>query len=310
MHLYFALAFAGGFYHPMDIASESERFQAASEALQAPVTSVQAAAQARSQALIEHELALDLLGSRAVDAEHEHHAVLRHEYQKGFGDVQAFMDLLVTDFDRSFTSAMERALTAHAGLTECAREVEQGTPLPGLPARRVANPECVAPDQNASIAQTIDEDEALQAELDALLARAWPTFSGADGPGAPLEGASKWVDLSRVATTFLQPLVKSTARSEAAEQSRLELESEQGAGDRYLTQLQALRTKTSAQRRDGAASFMLAIERAFQTDAKRSGASTAWCPRPSSLGGCVGEDVTDDWLKRIENDRKIQKTRS
>ena len=52
IQLWFALAHAGGFYHPTDIASESARFVTASEALQAPVVAAQAAAQARSEALM------------------------------------------------------------------------------------------------------------------------------------------------------------------------------------------------------------------------------------------------------------------
>jgi len=310
MYLVFALAHAGGFYSPMDIANESERFTSASAALQAPVAAAQAAAQARSLALIDHELALDMLGSRVIDAEREHHAVLRHEYQRGFSDLQSFTDTFVMDFDAAFTGAMQRVLGATDGLTDCPREVQQGQTLPGLPSRWVPNPACVGPDKNGELAAKMDADASLQAELDALLSRPWPDLSDADGPGAPLDGATQWVDLSRVADAFLQSLVQSTARSEATEQSRLELERTEGADDGYVDRLQSLRAVTAKKRNDGAAALLQAIERAFAADAKRSGISTSWCPRPSSLGGCVGADVTDTWLTTIETDRKIQKARS
>jgi hypothetical protein len=309
MYLVFALAHAGGFYNPMDIANESERFTSASTALQAPVAAAQSAAQARSLALVDHELALDLLGSRVIDAEREHHAVLRHEYQRGFSGLQSFTDTFVMDFDAAFTGAMQRVLSATDGLTDCPREVQQGQTLPGLPSRWVANPACIGPDRNGELAAKIDADASLQAELDALLSRPWPDLSDADGPGAPLDGATQWVDLSRVADAFLQSLVQSTARSEATEQSRLELERTEGADDGYVEQLQSLRAMTAKQRSEGAAGLLQAIERAFAAETKRSGISTSWCPRPRSLGGCVGADVTDAWLTTIETDRKIQKAR-
>ena len=110
------------------------------------------------------------------------------------------------------------------------------------------------------------------------------------------------------ADAYLQPLVRSTARAEAAEQSRLELESAAGTDGEYVDRLRALRTSTATQRQEGARAFLAAVEKALASDAKRSGTTTSWCPRPSTIGGCVGEDVTDAWIAIIKDDRKIQKT--
>lgn len=304
-----ALAAGGGFYHPNDVAAESAVYARSSEKLSAPVEALQAEVDALGPALLQYREALDLLGARAPAAERDRLLALEAQYNRQYAGAQSFLDGLVGGFDDAFVQAKDRAV---AGLgvpaVECEREVATGMSMPGMPQRRTPNPACTGDDLNGKIAAAMDADPKLAAALEELLARPFPHVELDVDPQPVIGAGDRWISVSSFVRLAARKQL--TAIDNQDDEARAEIDAllETGATPQELAAAQEkgqeIAAATAAKRAALAAPALAAADKLLAKWAKKEPA-TAWCANPPALGGCVGEDATNDLASRLVDEKKV-----
>jgi len=304
-------AFAGGYFHPNDIATESERFRSASEQLIEPVDQAQLQAKVWAKALVDYEEALDLWGPGGSTSEREQLQALRTQYSVQFEGLQQFTDTFVTDFDLLFSDAMARQLVRHPDAVPCERSLPAGPRMPGLPARVTANPECKGEDLNPALASSIDQDTALQAGLDELLNRTWPTIVLDASPVALSDNPERWIAVGSLAHSLLNASLRQIDKDDRMARSALELELHDEmtaeAAQALSERTRTLNASTAQERHDLFSPVRAAVDKLCDRWTAKGEPSTGWCLRPVKLGGCAGEDATDALWARLQEERAIQR---
>ncbi|MEZ4320115.1 MAG: hypothetical protein R3F61_21730 [Myxococcota bacterium] len=295
-----------GFYHPAEVAAQSEAFGKASERSAAAASDAQSGVRAHAEALRRFEEALDLLGSREPAGQRDRHAALEKRYNRDFAALQAFADAMVQDFDGAFGRALERALAAHPGAVRCQGQIPSGPRLPGIPQRTTANPECQGDDLNAALAASMDADPTLASDLAGVLARPWPALGLDAEPVAPV-GGERWVSVSEVFHAGMRDALRSI--DQADEDARLPFEAaiEQGADKEALRGMSdAAKKVDEATRARRAALASPVLDRADVVLAKQAPPG-GWCAQPALLGGCTGTEDTS-LVRVLLDDKKIAKS--
>ena len=309
--LFVSSAIAGGYFHPNDIASESQRFRSASEQLVEPVDQAQIQAKAWARSLVDYEEALDLWGSEGSTSERQQLLVLRAQFSAQFDVLQQFTDTFVTDFDLLFSDAMARQLEAHPDAVQCERSLAAGPRMPGLPARLVPNPDCLGDDLNPAIAAGIDQDAGLQSALDNLLNRTWPAITLDSSPVALPDSPTRWIAVWPLAHAVMSASLRQIDKADLMARSALELElhdqmtaeATQALSERTRT----LNASTAQQRHDSFVPLRAAVDKLSDRWTTKGEPTTGWCLRPVKLGGCPGENATDALWDRLQEERSIQR---
>lgn len=182
-----AIALAGGYYDPSEVAARSLSFARASEAMMPPFEHAETAASGMAGALREWEEAIDLLGDRAPAGEREALDGARTTFFRERAVLARFAVEQAEGFDQLFRDAIERAVNGRA-LSAC-------TPRSGLRMAPGRNPEvrCAGEDHTAEVVSHVDGDARLAAGIDALLGRSWPELRVEITPLPMTEGAPVFV---------------------------------------------------------------------------------------------------------------------
>ncbi len=309
--LFVSSAFAGGYFHPSDIAAESQRFRSASEQLVEPVDQAQLQAKAWAKALVDYEEALDLWGPEGSTSEREQLQSLKAQFSAQFDALQQFTDTFVTDFDVLFIDAMARQLARHPDAVPCERSVPAGRSMPGLPARVVANPDCQGEDLNPALAAGIDQDAGLQSALDTLLNRTWPTLTLDTSPVPLPDNPTRWIAAGPLAHAVLSASLRQIDKEDRMARSALELELHDQMtaeeGQALSERTRTLNASTAQQRHDRFAPLRAAVDKVSSRWTAKGEPTTGWCLRPVKLGGCAGENATDALWARLQEERSIQR---
>lgn len=307
-----ALAAPARHYDPADIATASEAYAAASARSGAALAEAQGKMSANSAALVDYRLALDLLGERAQPSQREELAQLERDWRDQTRAAQAFVNGVIDDFDAAFLAAVARATVAEGGAwSECAREVEAPPPFRGAPPKRSPNPDCTGEHASDRIAARIDADKALASELDAILARPWPTLGLHAAPAQPTGDAPRWIPITAFAGALYADRLR--AIDQAEDQARLGVEAAIEEGD-AAAQLDALKREVAEIRRATAQSraeliapATSAAEVSWSKAAAKGAPATGWCAKPALLGACVGEPAP---LEPLLADKRVRKAAS
>lgn len=305
-------ALAAGYYHPADVAAESQAYARASEHAGSRFEELSGTAEAVAAALREREEALDLLGDRIPEGARSRHAELERNYNRDFARLEKFANYMVEDFDGVFLAALERARQAvDPQAEECMARVPLGPSMPGIPQRYQDNPECTGENLNARLAGVMDADPILRAELDEILALEWPEIRVPAEPQPIIGDGSRYV---RVLPLFQQGAGEALrAITRADDKARIPFQAaiEEGASKQELasltTEAKAVTARTAAARAELAEPVLEAATSAMNKWAKKGEPMTGWCANPPLLGGCQGMDKTIDLLPRLLADRKLSK---
>ena len=308
--LLFSTAFAGdGFYHPNDLAPESAEFMRLNEQAMGPFEDRSRKSAEIGRALSLYRESLDLLGDLAPEAEYNRLDALEKQYNRERAVLEAFANTLVDDVDTTFLASLDRAKTAIGfKAMECEREIQVGPRVPGMRGRTEANPDCKGDDLNAALAKAMDADPKLQAAVAEIIALDWPTFGiGAEAQSAIGDGDG-WIWVRPVFAKGAPQALR--AIDDADEKARLPfqaaLEDEPTAPQlKQLTEAANGVTQTTATSRATLAAPVLVV--ADKALAKL-GESAAWCANPPSLGGCDGDNKTQDLVQKLVDDGKVSKT--
>jgi hypothetical protein len=306
--LFAALALAGGTYDPDDVAARSSLFAKASDVAGTTFQDRSETASALAAALRRYETSLDLLGARAPAAERERRAAIRTAFNREFAVLQAFSDTMMDDFDAEFRAAVQRAVKGLGDVKECKREIPDGRPLPGLPARTKPNPDCGGEDLSPRIADAIDGDPKLQRAIDEILRLEWPKLTVPSQAMAVIGGGDRWVEPYALVAKAAPKNLRAIDQADEDAREAFAAAIEAGSPKEELARLKddADRvTAATAARRSALAEPLLAASGAALAKWRKKEAASGWCANPTFLGGCVGADATAELVPRLLADAKV-----
>lgn len=298
-----------GFWHPDDLAPLSVRYRTTSDALREGPFGERSTRLAQvATALQDYREALDLLGAKAPAAERARLDDLERQFARENATLQAFADALVGDYDREFRAAVDRALAKKGAVEECPATVQKGPPLPGVPSK--PNPDCHGKNLNEELARAVDGDKALEASLDALLAREWPTITVSAAAQAPVGGAERWIAVRDLVRQGAADRLTVIRREDDDQRTEIEAAIESGASADDLKKLEPRAKEieaATAAKRAALAAPMLAAADATMAKKWSGEPATGWCANPALLGGCTGEDQTKALVPRLMESPQMKK---
>jgi hypothetical protein len=299
------------YFHPDDVAAKSSLFAVSSEKMSSRFDAVQREMDRASVALEALDRNATLLGGRAPEPFRTWAQDTRKQANGEFLTIQRFVDTLTTDFQKTFEAALDRAIAAmppDSRPSPCRKIGVAGFTGPGASVGH-----CTGEDRNAALANVLDADPALARDVHAMLALEWPAFHVASAPQVPVAvtGTARVIDLDSVVGRLVKEKVDAlgAAHDDALEPVRADLESDQeNTRAKAVAQGQALRAHYEAQMAGVGALLLDSLAKSLERGAKKGWPSEiAVCGNPRMLGGCVGEDVTEQILPLLADDARLRK---
>ena len=309
-----ALANDAAFYHMDDIAGQSLMFRGFAQDSGPRFQQLQADLNSSGSAVGDLDLSVMLLGARAPGDLREHRDAARRQIAHHYLVAQAHVDTFLTDSEQTFQAAVERILndmrTTYA-LSECTASSGLAAMGPGRMAGGSGT--CEGEDINGQIAELLDADGSLSAEVASMLAVEWPSTTlaslstpaialGETEPGDP----AQYVYVSALAEAFLaeqlEVLTTDLERTLASLPGLRGSEEERAAA---LPQAEEARdTYESAVATLGSTLFD-AMGRPLRRHL--DGEVLGLCGNPEILGGCTGEDKSAEIITLLRENSRFQR---
>lgn len=294
-----------GHYHPVDVGMASRTFAVAQERAGTAFQDRQETLVALAAALRSLEEGLDLLGERAPEAGRARLVALRRTFEEDRGTLSAFAQQQLDGFDAAFQAAVGRALGAREA-TVCRTQAEPQGPRmrPGFraPADTKA---CPGTDLNASLAEAIDADATLRAELDALLGATWPAVRVDAQAVAPV-GDGPWLDVGRLLRAHARDALQAIDLADETARLDIQIALEEGVTDAEMPALVAQGRAITAATRDHKAAVADGVLAVVDDLApKKAGGPVSWCWQPTLYGGCEGSALPAETREVLVGHRKV-----
>ena len=189
-------------YDPNRVASQSSAFAGFSEKSAPRFDTLQSELSRASAALAQLEMGVLAMGDQAPEALVEHMDTLRRQAAHGYLVAQAYVNTLQDDSSATFGSALERALASLAD-THTIQVCERPSGLSAMGPGR-AGPSCEGEDINTALAEALDADEELAADIREILSIEWPDLKLAPSEQAviPLVGDQNYLQMSTLLNTL------------------------------------------------------------------------------------------------------------
>jgi hypothetical protein len=296
------------YYHPDNVGPHSELFGQASAHVAARFERIQAEMAKASPLLVSLDEGTALCSERAPESFSAYASALRGESNLAQAKVQAFVDTLVEDFEVTFGGAMERVLEQAAEGYEL--ELCQAAGIHALMGRS----QCEGTDLAPRIGQHMDGDEQLQADVQEILALEWPGFAlqGSTQPVIPVTGVGSFVDLDTLTDALIRERIAQAKARHAQALESIEADLEEGetqaVRDAALGKAQDFRVIYEQEMVGLGEELFTAMESALpRLQKKGAPAAVGVCANPPGLGGCAGEDVTEQLVPLLLSDKKLLK---
>ncbi len=298
------LAFAAepAHYHPDRVAQSSALFARYAEGLGPSFEAAQRGLTDLSRSLEDLERAVLLLGDRGGDGlsawASSQRRTLTHQYLQ----TQAHISLLEEDSAAIFMAALEAALAAHGDreIVECAGPSSVMSLLG--PGGRQKSASCEGESLNAALAAHIDDNRALAADVDEILALPWPELGlePAEQQAVELTGTDGYVQLAALANALFDPELDKMADN--LEGMLRPFEDAIADGDAAaLAEAEAVRERYELALAEAGSRILDASAKAL-----KKGPEIGVCANPEELGGCAGEDRTDEILPVLSANKKVR----
>lgn len=303
-----ALAGEPGHYHPDQVGQHSKVFVEASAKVAERFGAVEAEMARVSPDLVQLDQAAILCSRRASQEFSSYAATVRRDGAHQTAVVQAFVDTLVEDFERTFGSAMERALPAATEGYEVS--LCKGSGIHALMGRT----QCEGTDLAPLIGKQMDLDELLAADVAEILGLEWPGFEvqGHTQAVVPITGVGGFVQFDLLVDILVAQRVKGIQARHAAALEEVAPDLEEGETraqrEQALQKAQDLREIYESELADLGEELFAAVEASLGRNARKGApAAVGVCANPKNLGGCSGEDLTDIVMPLLEADKKLAK---
>ena len=210
------------------------------------------------------------------------------------------------DYDKEFSAAVDRAIETlnHDGeLEKC-----EGSQIQAMMG---SAPKCEGTSVDKDISTLIDNDIALKTALDEINAIKWPEpqVESKEQPVSPITGTHSYMDLHSFSSVFLQR--SRTEHSTWLEQQTDSIIEGLESGDsESMKQAEAFRLEYSERIASDGKKLISTFQGYAEKRAKKNAQlkEVGFCGNVAELGGCVGEDVTDEMITYLKLDRKFLKT--
>ena len=222
--------------------------------------------------------------------------------------ISRHVSFMTEDYDKEFSSAVQRAIESlnHDGeLKKC-----EGSQIQAMMG---AAPRCDGTSVDKDISALIDNDSTLKTALDEINAIKWPEpqVESKEQPVTPITGTEYYIDLQNFSAVFLQNSI-TEHNTWLNQQTDSIIEGIESGDPESLKQAEAFR-KTYSERiaTDGTnliSTFQAYSEKRAKKNAKLK--QVGFCGNVTELGGCAGEDVTDEMMNALKLDRKFLKMMS
>ncbi len=209
--------------------------------------------------------------------------------------------ILTDDYDKEFTAAMNRALaelSKEGSIEPCEAQA--------IHAMMGAAPKCEGESYSKAIAESMDADEILQSAIQAINNVPWPTIEISEQVASPkaISGVDNFIQLDVFVRTFMkQRILMHQQWLESQNDNLIEgIES----GDKSALEKAQQNREEYFKRLSEDGTQLEALLKAYSEKRGKKHAvltSLALCGTVQELGGCSGEDVTQDVLNIMKSDR-------
>ena len=287
-----------GYYNETEISKASALFAAASKVSAPQFAKAESAIRQHAGIIKEMETNIALLN----DADLETWFSQNQKYMLGYRlQVSKHATMLTEDYDKEFSSAMNRAIEGlefDGTLEICEAQA--------IHAMMGAAPKCEGTSFSSSLAKTMDADPDLQAAIDSINAIPWPepTVNIQGMPIVEITGAAAYIDLGTFVRQMMGERMKEHQRWLEQQNDTLVEGLEMGDKEAFSKAEQNRELYLDRLSTDGQVLF-----ETFQKYATKRGKknpvvqSVGFCGNVDELGGCEGTDVTDEVIALLKSDR-------
>jgi len=299
-----ATAAEPGYYHPDKIASASELFGRYAAELGPNFERLQSDLGRWSAPVESLERAVLLLGDRSPAELTTYATETRRTLVHQYLTAQAHVTVVEDDSAETFGAAMGAAIAPFAeqyALTECG-ETMSLVSLAGPGGRSKAR--CEGENLNAAIADAMDADPALKADVDEMISLEWPqvNLEGGEQAAVPLTGTDGYIQLASLAEALDGRELD--GMSTTLEDKLAPVEDRIADGDESaLTEAEAIRGRYELAMGERGGQILDAVTKVLDKD----GVTVGVCANPEALGGCAGEDRTQELVQTLVGHKKIEK---
>jgi len=299
-----AVAGEPAYYHPDDVAGQSAVFRDVANQVAPAFDSAQSTIMTMGQHLESLDTGVALLGSQAPDTTLTWRDDSRKQIMGQFLQIQRHLNLLQDDYARVFDEALTRALPQFSD-THTVVECASGGMQAMLNRRGEA---CEGTELNSALATAIDIDEQLQSELEEIHSIPWPTVGIDPTPQevVALTGSENWVSASQIAQHWISDRLDQHMDNYVENIEPLEeaIDSGDEASIRLAEEHQ--QAYLAAVGAEGQRLWSLITE-ALNRSNSGPATNVGICANPEGMGACPGEDVTNQIIQLLEDNRKFNR---
>jgi hypothetical protein len=157
----------------------------------------------------------------------------------------------------------------------------------------------------------MDDNSALQSAIQEILTLKWPTVTQPSTPQSPVEDGAVWISTLRFFERLSPKALKTIRSKDTLQREELfafsfeemsEVEKKETIAKSKLITQEAQRARA-----EWARPVLAAVEAINDKNNKKGLPTYAWCPTPELLGGCKGQQATQDQIDALLIDKRVQK---
>lgn len=220
--------------------------------------------------------------------------------------VSRHVSLMTEDYDKEFSSAVERAIESIA-FEGTVKKCEGNK----MQAMMGSAPKCDGKSLDKDISNIIDNDQELKTALDEINALKWPESQVEEKEQSvtPITGTEYYIDLYVFSTKFLQESIDSHGNWLEAQTDSIIEGLESGDSD-SIKQAEAFRKaynkRIAADGKKLISTFEVYANKRVKKNDKLG--TVGFCGNVKALGGCTGQDATAEMMEFLANDKKFLKS--
>lgn len=219
--------------------------------------------------------------------------------------VSRHVSFMTDDYDKEFSAAVKRAI-ADIGFEGEVKKCE-GNKMQSMMG---SAPKCEGKSLDKDISSRVDNDQELKSALAEINALEWPTSQVEERQQAvsSITGTTYYIDLYAFSSKFLQDSIDSHDRWLEAQTDSI-IEGLEAGDTEAIKQAEAFRTSYNERIAIDGKKLISTFEIYANKRVKKNDklGNIGFCGNVKALGGCVGQDVTNEMIDFLSNDKKFLK---